>query len=149
MRRKCLGITVIIAFILINALISAEIFINVVATDTAGIPINMLLDIKDIYNNVLVGTAVVSFSILGTISLAYAICKMQYKNRNAAFYGMEFLTSISIAIDAVVAIFARCLVGGYNVQATQKIAGFVCISALFAWIFCLSGGLEQMRKKVD
>ena len=76
MRRKCLGITVIIAFILINALISAEIFINVVATDTAGIPINMLLDIKDIYNNVLVGTAIVSFSILGTISLAYAICKM-------------------------------------------------------------------------
>ena len=50
---------------------------------------------------------------------------MQYKNRNAAFYGMEFLTSISIAIDAVVAIFARCLVGGYNVQATQKMAGFV------------------------
>lgn len=149
MRKKCLVIAAIIAFILINALISTEIFINVVATNPAGIPINMLLNIKDVYDNVLVGTAVVSFSLFGTISLAYAICKMQYKNKNSAFYGTEFLTSMSIAIDAIVAIFARYLIGGYNVQATQKMARFACIGALFAWIFCLSGGLEQIRKKVD
>ena len=73
MLKKILACGSVVAFTLVNLLIAAEIFINTVTVTNEGIPINMLLSINDLYDNVFLGAMVVAGSVIGTIGLAYLI----------------------------------------------------------------------------
>lgn len=149
MLKKILACGSVIAFTLVNLLIAAEIFINTVTVTNEGIPINMLLSINDLYDNVFLGAMVVTGSVIGTIGLAYLICTMYYRNKNAALYGAAFLTAIGIMLDAVIAMIVRYKIGGYNSDAIQRSGNFALISTIFLLVFVAHGGLYQMRRKVN
>ena len=149
MLKKILACGSVVAFTLVNLLIAAEIFINTVTVTNEGIPINMLLSINDLYDNVFLGAMVVTGSVIGTIGLAYLICRMYYRNKNAALYGAAFLTAIGIMLDAVIAMIVRYKIGGYNSDAIQRSGNFALISTIFLLVFVVHGGLYQMRRKVN
>ena len=149
MLKKILACGSVVAFTLVNLLIAAEIFINTVTVTNEGIPINMLLSINDLYDNVFLGAMVVAGSVIGTIGLAYLICRIYYRDKDAALYGTAFLTAIGILLDATIARIVRYKIGGYNSDAIERSGNFALISTIFLLVFVVHGGLYQMRRKVN
>ena len=147
MLKKILACGSVIAFTLVNLLIAAEIFINTVTVTNEGIPINMLLSINDLYDNVFLGAMVVAGSVIGTIGLAYLICRIYYRDATSTYYGTMFLAAVGIIMDATIAMVARYMIGGYNLDAIQRSCDFALISVIFLLIFVVHGGLYQMRRK--
>lgn len=149
MLKKILACGSVVTFTLVNLLIAAEIFINTVTVTNEGIPINMLLSINDLYDNVFLGAMVVAGSVIGTIGLAYLICRMYYKDATSTYYGTMFLAAVGIIIDATIAMIVRYKIGGYNSDAIERSGNFALISTIFLLVFVVHRGLYQMRRKVN
>lgn len=135
--KRLLKISVLIAVILFNILIAVEIFIYGVTINRSGIPINILLDIKDIYNNGIISTGILLFSIVGFGGTAYVICRICCKNKTLVMYGADLLMSVELMLDAAIAMFIRYFVGGYNLQSIKQISSFATIGVMFTFVFLI------------
>ena len=132
-------IAIILLTVIANAIAVLELFLKYVMLDSAGIPVNVMLWIQELYNHEVFATVLFLVGLGGVYIMPFVVlASMKRWSINSTYCRDAIIIgAVLLLIDLIMSITIRCIIGGFSTAAIEC-ASLFALSEITFWIMVLN-----------
>ena len=136
-------IVMILLAVITNVIAILELFLKYVVLESAGIPANVMLWIRELYNHEVLATVLFLVGLVGAFVTPFAVlASMKKWSIDGPYWRDAMIVGTVLMTDTFMSFMIRCIIGGFSAAAAECALVFVVSDITF-----LIMGLDTKRSK--